>query len=86
MRDPNRISEILRLVEEIWYENPDLRFNQLVYNLQSDYSRNHGGYGLIEEPDATGCTKTGFDFFNLEDEKFIEYLRFRVVKRGGNRN
>ena len=81
MRDSNRIKEIFTLLEEIWIKNPDLRFNQFMYNLQRDYSNNHDGFGLVEANDADGFTKTGFDFFNLEDEEFIEYLRSLVVNR-----
>ena len=33
MRDPNRIDRILKRVEEIWKENPDLRLTQLIMNV-----------------------------------------------------
>ncbi len=29
MRDPNRISNILKAIEEVWRSNPDLRLGQL---------------------------------------------------------
>jgi len=32
MRDPKRIKRILKLVEKIWEENPDLRLTQLIMN------------------------------------------------------
>jgi hypothetical protein len=75
MRDSKRIKEIFSLLEEIWTKDTDLRFSQLMYNLQRDYSNNHDGFGLVEGNDADGFTKAGFDFFNLEDEEFMEYLR-----------
>lgn len=33
MRDPNRIPEILKLVQESWERSPDLRLGQFVCNL-----------------------------------------------------
>ncbi|MGK0270550.1 MAG: hypothetical protein ACI88H_001197 [Cocleimonas sp.] len=79
MRDPNRIQELLNLLEEIWIQSPDLRFNQLIYNLQRDYSQGNSEYGLVEGVEMDGFTKIGFDFFNLEDDKFIEYLRSLTI-------
>ncbi|RDH41251.1 DNA glycosylase AlkZ-like family protein [Zooshikella ganghwensis] len=39
MRDPQRIKQVLELINQIWMNSPDLRFNQLIYNLQYDYSQ-----------------------------------------------
>lgn len=36
MRDPKRIRRILKLIEEIWYWNPDLRLGQLLVNASPD--------------------------------------------------
>ncbi|MBU2576330.1 MAG: hypothetical protein KKF50_01275 [Nanoarchaeota archaeon] len=33
MRDKNRIKRILKLIEEIWINNADQRFGQLLINL-----------------------------------------------------
>ncbi|MGV8152041.1 MAG: hypothetical protein ACP5OG_03095 [Candidatus Nanoarchaeia archaeon] len=33
MRDKKRIKRILELIENIWSDNPDLRFGQLIINL-----------------------------------------------------
>ena len=33
MRDPKRIDTILKKIEEIWKEQPDLRLGQLIVNL-----------------------------------------------------
>ncbi|KKM81127.1 hypothetical protein LCGC14_1332970 [marine sediment metagenome] len=33
MRDLKRIKRILKLIEKIWYKNPDLRLCQLLYKL-----------------------------------------------------
>ena len=32
MRDPKRIKKILGLIEQLWNENPDWRFGQLLIN------------------------------------------------------
>ena len=31
-RDPKRIPEVLRLIEEVWQKNPDWRLGQLLLN------------------------------------------------------
>lgn len=63
------------LINNIWQQDPDLRFNQLIYNLQSDYSHENGGIGKVEERIDKSFSRVGFDLFNLDDKDFIEYLR-----------
>ena len=75
MRDPKRIQEILDLINQIWLKDPDLRFNQLIYNLQSGYSHINYGIGKVTEQETDGFSREGYDLFNLEDDSFIEYLR-----------
>ncbi|WP_413665382.1 hypothetical protein ACG1BZ_09395 [Microbulbifer sp. CNSA002] len=75
MRDPQRIHEVLELLDEIWMRDPDMRFNQLIYNLQRDFSRINGGVGEIREIEKDGFARVGFDLFNLEDDQFISYLK-----------
>ena len=75
MRDPERIQEILDLIKEIWVREPDLRFNQLLYNIQRGYSHVNGGEGQVIEVVDDNYSRTGFDLFNLEDSSFVEYLR-----------
>ena len=79
MREPERIQEILDLINEIWQRSPDLRFNQLIYNIQYGYSQENGCAGQVKEVSADGFTRTGFDFFNLEDSNFTEYLRSVIL-------
>ena len=79
MRDPKRIEELLTLLNQIWMRNPDLRFNQLVYDLQSGYSHKNRNIGKIIETDSDGLQKVGYDFFNIEDDKFIDYLKQVLV-------
>ncbi len=75
MRDPERIHELLELINRIWQQSPDLRFNQLIYNLQYDFSQKNGDVGQVKNTGADGLTRTGFDLFNLEDGVFIEHLQ-----------
>ena len=53
---------------QIWVANPTLRFNQLVMNLQHEYS-NRNDSALMRDD-----TKT-IDAFYLTDEKFAEFLQ-----------
>lgn len=78
MRDPKRISEIIQLIELIWEKNPDLRFNQLIYVLQSGYSHANNNIGKVEELVDQSDSRIGFDLFYLEDDCFIKYLRKQV--------
>lgn len=83
MRDPVRIDQLLDLLRQIWFHHPDLRFNQLIYVLQSDYSSKYDKDMEIREvsfsPTEGGLKKTtgrvAYDLFNLEDDKFIQFLR-----------
>lgn len=78
VRDPKRIEELLGLIKDAWMKNPDLRFNQLFYQLQSNYSHENNGVGEVKEPEADGFFKIGFDLYNVEDDKFIRFLRSRA--------
>jgi uncharacterized protein YihD (DUF1040 family) len=80
MRDSERILEILDLVKEIWLQEPDVRFNQLIYNLQYSYSQQNDGLGQVKEVCDDGFIRTGFDLFNVEDSSFIAYLQTMVSK------
>ena len=79
MRDPERIQETLGLIEKLWRKDSDLRFNQLIYNLQWGYSQENGGIGKVEEVVDKGYSRFGFDLLDLEDDSFIEYLRKQVM-------
>jgi len=78
MRDSERISEFLNLINVLWAKNPDLRFNQLIYILQNGYSKKNGNIGKIESVEVDGFKQIGFDLFNSEDGRFLEYLKNRV--------
>ena len=78
MRDPDRIPEILELINQIWQRDVDLRFNQLIYILQSEYSSANGGEGKVEEKIDFSFSRVGFDMFNTEDDGFISFLKSKL--------
>ena len=78
MRNPERIPELLELIEKLWLIDPDLRFNQFIYNLQREYSHKNNGAGKIIERASDGYESIGYDLFSLEDSKFIEFLRTKI--------
>jgi len=52
VRDPSRIDEVLRLVEEIWRLSPDLRLGQLILNAQRMSKTGAADIDLWEVEDA----------------------------------
>ena len=78
MRDSARIQVLLDLIQDLWLKDPDLRFNQLVYILQSEYSFKNGGIGLVKEPEVDGFAREGYDLFNTEDDAFINFLKMKI--------
>ncbi|MBY6273031.1 MAG: hypothetical protein CW346_12550 [Bacillaceae bacterium] len=75
MRVPKRIPKILSLLQAIWEQQPDVRFHQLISNLQAEYSKQNNRYGKKE---AAGDTND-LDFFYLEDEQWEDFLE-TIVK------
>jgi hypothetical protein len=78
MRDPERIQILLDLIKELWLRDSDLRFNQLLYILQSEYSLKNNGIGLVKEPEIDGFAREGFDLFNTEDDSFINFIKMKI--------
>ena len=76
MRPPERIDEIMELLQRIWKmeTNADMRFFQLIYFLQYKFSHAHGGRGKIESAEVEGSKDIGYDLFNTEDDEVIEFL------------
>ena len=68
-RDPERIDSILSKLREVWMQDTDMRFGQLVYNL----------YWLLPETKKIGMN--GIDMFNVEDDVLERFLD-RTVKEG----
>lgn len=63
------------MIELIWKKQPDVRFNQLISNLQYEYEdgkylekvfREEVGWGIVE--------LTYPDLFNVEDDDFYDFL------------
>ena len=83
MRDPDRVQRILKLIEEIWRNQNDLRLVQLIQSLLSQYDeeRNAGLRKTVYEKETwkdglvTQYMETSYlDGFYLEDEKLEEFL------------
>jgi len=75
MREPERIEETLGLISQIWAFDQDMRFNQLIYILQSGYSYQNNGIGEVKIEEAHSFPRVGYDLFNTEDDSFIDYLK-----------
>ena len=63
MRDPNRISEVLIMLQQGWEKVPDWRLGQLIENLKRYIGIDDLFY--IEDDEMT---KKIVDFFDLEGE------------------
>lgn len=81
MRDCRRIERIMLIINAIWISNPNLRFNQLLYNLQREYKdgayvkrayMDTGGWGTIEV--------NYLDLFDVEDDDFEKFLNEYLKK------
>ena len=80
MRDPKRIEATLSLLKELWSNNADLRFNQLMYNnLQREFSLENDGKGQITEISQEGIQHVGYDLFYIEDDIFIQFLERKLT-------
>ena len=80
MRPPERINEILELMEQIWKFDPDMRFMQLVYVLQMRFTESQDERGRIIETHKDGSQRIGFDLFNSEDKAFQRFLENYLQK------
>ncbi|MCS0160649.1 hypothetical protein [Vibrio alginolyticus] len=81
MRDPKRIETTLSLLKELWRYNADLRFNQLMYNLQREFSLENDGKGQITEISQEGIQHVGYDLFYIEDDIFIQFLERKLTQQ-----
>ncbi|WP_141130640.1 hypothetical protein [Virgibacillus dokdonensis] len=79
IREIERINRIMSLIQRIWEEEPDIRFNQLISNLQYMYSSQNEGYGqrmMIEKGSSGDETESSYlDFFYLEDKEWEAFLQ-----------
>ncbi|MBT2641740.1 hypothetical protein J7I80_05855 [Bacillus sp. ISL-41] len=78
MREKARIQRILSLLDTVWLQQPDVRFNQLISNLQHMYTVQNEGYGKrkMKEQDFWGkeVDSSYLDFFYLEDTEWESFL------------
>ena len=56
MRNPDRIPEILKELEEFWKQNPDLRLGQIISNLSYESMRNNDPF-YMEDKDLLELLK-----------------------------
>ncbi|MEL3958174.1 hypothetical protein NSQ96_12990 [Caldifermentibacillus hisashii] len=79
VREKERITRIMSLLQRIWEQQTYVRFNQLISNLQLMYSAQNEGYGqrMMKEKGPLGNEIKSFylDFFYLEDDKWEEFLQ-----------
>src|SRR5690606_20523933 len=72
------------LIDVIWQQQPDVRFNQLISNLQHMYSAQNEGYGKRIEMEKTflgnELDSSYLDFFYLEDYEWEAFLETIVAK------
>jgi len=63
-------TKILKGIEEKLEQNPDLRFNQLLYILYNIASTANNNFGRVEDVEGN----VGYDMFNMTDELFLKHL------------
>ena len=56
MRNPERIPEVLKELEEFWKQNPDLRLGQIISNLSYESMRNNDPF-YMEDKDLLELLK-----------------------------
>jgi hypothetical protein len=84
MRNPERIHVVLDLLKNIWEQQPDIRFNQLIHNLQVEYAEKTGKYKmeLWEKGTFRGIESYRkiftVDLFYVEDNDFEDFLQEKL--------
>lgn len=75
----------MALLTSIWETQQDIRFNQLVHNLQYEFNSYRGNIykqELWRKDEHNGIVMyqkhPTVDLFNVEDELFIEFLKVKV--------
>ncbi|EPS8830559.1 DUF1040 family protein [Vibrio parahaemolyticus] len=81
MRDPKRIETTLSLLKELWSNNADLRFNQLMYNLQREFSFENDCKGQVKDISQEDIQHVGYDLFYIEDDIFIQFLERKLMQQ-----
>ena len=91
MRDINRIDKITNIINEIWKLDPDLRFNQLVENLNYLYIQEKSFPAKeiwVYEESLKNFVYNGTDksIFYVEDDNYYDFLQSYLKKRKENKN
>lgn len=78
MREKPNIERIIVLLKQVWEKFPDMRFHQLVSNLQHMYSAQNDEYGrrrVIQREDSGYEFESSYlDFFYLNDKDWERFL------------
>ncbi len=80
MNKSNKINDVITILKLIWEKQPDIRFNQLIHNLQHDYANKVQRYltELYEMEDHNrikSFRKVNIvDLFDVKDDDFYEFL------------
>ena len=85
MRNPKRIKTIMNILTEIWELQPDIRFNQLIHNLQTEYANKYQAYirkAYVDEVGLVMTPVTYTDLFNVEDGDFLTFLQEKLDSMG----
>lgn len=83
MRNPSRIPELMEYIQRYWQANPDLRFNQLICNLQYEFHKDTKKGKLKNTYELFGGEVIQYsgqvpDLYYVEDEEFIQWLKEKV--------
>jgi uncharacterized protein YihD (DUF1040 family) len=88
MRNPERIDRILNLIKEIWIQQSDTRFLQLVSNLTWEFSKQNNNrlhetvYRKQEiADDIVFIKRIVVDGFHVEDGEFEKFLKEYLDKQ-----
>ncbi|PGO60596.1 hypothetical protein [Priestia megaterium] len=86
MDNTARIAKTMALVTQIWMSQPEMRFNQIVHNLQSEFYQKTGqgircfDYTKDEFTGALEVRTHAMDMFYVTDENFIPFLEEKVSR------
>lgn len=91
MRDPERIERIMSMVQQIWKQEPDMRFFQLMAMLESRYSKANDAFGrreLFEKEESKGILfpYNIVDLFHLEDDMLEPFLASLLAEHQVRKN
>jgi len=85
MRNPKRIIGVMSLLQILWEKHPDLRFNQLMHNLQHEFAKENDRLKVVWEKDEyrgiVSYQKYEIaDLFYIEDDKFESFLHKKIAE------